>query len=151
MESNEEISYEDGRTPEPRSCSVTVSDAVNAFNELQLLESPKSTSCYLSANSNVVQSRLNHESKRRTLFPTDKFKLKWTDSEMYALVLFMMLHTDGKQWCAHKDTKFWNDAGVFVQLYSGSSICRSGKYWYIIQSRNGTIYRCIDESQYIRA
>lgn len=73
------------------------------------------------------QSRLNHETKRRTLFPAEKHdKLKWTDGEMYALVLFMILHTDGKQWCAHKTTKFWDNAGIFVQLRSGSAICRSG-------------------------
>ena len=132
MESNEEISCKDCCTPEPHSSSVMVSDAVNAFNELQLLESPKLTSWYLSANCSSVQSRLNHETKRRILFPTDKFKLKWTDSEIYILVLFMMLHTDGKQWYALIITKFWDNAVVFVQLYSGSSICRSCKYWYII-------------------
>ena len=119
------------RSPEQRLSSVTISDAVNAFSELHLLDTPNSSSYdvspRLASNSHGAQSRLNAETKRRTLFYAEKQeKLKWTDDEVYALILFMMLYTDGKQWAVHKDTKFWNDAGIFVQQHSGSSHCRTG-------------------------
>jgi len=47
--------------------------------------------------------------------------------EMYALIQFLMFHTDGKTWVTHKDEKFWDDAGGFVQCYSQSVHCRSGR------------------------
>ena len=50
----------------------------------------------------------------------------WTDQEIYSLVLFLMLCTDGKSWVAHKDMKFWEDAGTFVKQHSHSSYCRTG-------------------------
>ena len=126
----EENSYENRRTLQSRSSSVTIYDAMNAFSELHLLDTPKSSnyvSTRLAINPRGSQSRLNAETKRSTLFHTEKpEKLKWTDDEVYALVLFTMLYTDGKQWVTHKDTKFWNDAGIFVQQHSGSSHCRTG-------------------------
>lgn len=108
----EENSYENRHTPQPQSSSVTTADTMNAFSELHLLDTPKSSnyvSTRLASNPHGLQSRLNAETKRRMLFHTEKQeKLKWTDDEVYALVLFTMLYTDGKQWATHKDTKFWN-------------------------------------------
>ena len=130
VDAMEENSYENRRTPQPWSSCVTISDAMNAFSELHLLDTPKSSnyvSTRLASNPRGSQSRLNAETKRRTLFHIEKpEKLKWTHDEVYALVLFTMLYTDGKQWATHKDTKFWNDAGIFVQQHSGSSHCRTG-------------------------
>ena len=105
VDAMEENSYEN-RTPQPQSSSVTISDAMNAFSELHLLYTPKSSnyvSTRLASNPRGSQSRLNAETKRRTLFHIEKQeKLKWTDDEVYALVLFTMLYTDGKQWATHR-------------------------------------------------
>lgn len=134
MESNdtmEELPSENYRSPQQGISSVTISDAVNVFSELHLLDTPNSSnydvSTRFASNSRGAQSRLNAETKKRTLFYAEKQeKLKWTDNEVYALILFVMLCTDGKQWPVHKDTKFWSDAGIFVQQHSGSSHCRTG-------------------------
>ena len=125
--------YENRRTPQ--SSSIPISDVVNAFSELHLLDSPKSRNYDVStrpeSNPHGPQSRLNTETKKRTLFPAGKQEnLKWTDDEVYALVLFMMLYTDGKQWANHKDMKFWNDAGIFILQHSGSSQCRTGNVYH---------------------
>jgi len=39
-----------------------------------------------------------------------------------------MLHTDGKSWVAHKDDKFWSQAGIFIQQQLKISHCRTGVY-----------------------
>jgi len=108
---------------------LDVTETLNALSELQLLDSPKTTQA-----AGPSQSRLRTGSKGRVLFPADSHtetekpeNIKWIDKEMYALVLFLMLHTDGKSWVVHKDMKFWIDAGIFIQRYSGTSHCRTGK------------------------
>ena len=59
------------RSPEQRLSSVTISDAVNAFSELHLLDTPNSSSYdvspRLASNPRGAQSRLNAETKRKTL------------------------------------------------------------------------------------
>ena len=94
--------------PEQRLSSVTIPDAVNVFSELHLLDTPNSSSYdvspRLASNPRGTQSRLNAETKRTLFYAEKQEKLKWTDDEVYALILFMMLYTDGKQWAVHKDT-----------------------------------------------
>ena len=51
----------------------------------------------------------------------------WTDAELSGLTEFMMLHTDGKTWVAHKDDRFWNWAGALLQQLLKTSYRRSGK------------------------
>ena len=51
----------------------------------------------------------------------------WTDAELRCLTLFLVLHTDGKTWVAHKNFRFWDQAGVFIQQLLHTAYCRSGK------------------------
>lgn len=51
---------------------------------------------------------------------------EWSDEEFEALCSFLMLYTDGKSWPAHKDYRFWKQAGLFIQQRSKTSYCRSG-------------------------
>jgi len=99
-------------------------DLTENLNTLHLVESPKTTQV-----AKPSQSRVRTGSKGRVLFPVDPEpeKHNWIEKEVYALVLFLMLHTDGKSWVVHKEMKFWTDAGIFVQRYSGTAHCRSGK------------------------
>ena len=50
----------------------------------------------------------------------------WTDAELSGLTEFLMLHTDGKTWVAHKDNQFWDQAGAFLQQLHKTSYRRSG-------------------------
>ena len=104
---------------------------------MHVTESPKSRSCAalvsLFGSSKPrfpKKSRINIKSRRRMLFedePRESLTREpWTDQEIYSLVLFLMLCTDGKSWVAHKDMKFWEDAGRFVKQHSRSSYCRTG-------------------------
>ena len=111
-------------TPEQSNCPVDFTETANAFSEMHLTDSPRTT---YSARSGCTQSRLREGAIGRALFPVEVDKTKWVDKEVYALILFLMLYTDGKCWVAHKDMKFWNDAGIFVQKYSGTLHCRTGK------------------------
>ena len=80
-------------TPDRLTSMLDITETMNALSEMQLLESPKSTQLTKSS-----RSRLRAGTKGRTLFsvePTEK--VNWTDNEAYALVLFMMLYTDGKR------------------------------------------------------
>ena len=64
-------------------------------------------------------SRLRSGAQGRVLFPTqEQVFIKWTNEEMYALILFLMYHTDGKTWVTHKDDKFCIDAGVLFSICS---------------------------------
>lgn len=71
-------------------------------------------------------SRICSESKGRVLFPKQEFKIRWSDKEDYALTLFLMFHADGKTWVSHRNEKFWDAVGVFVQGYSQSTHRRTG-------------------------
>ena len=51
----------------------------------------------------------------------------WTEDELRHLMSFLMLHTDGKSWVSHKDYKFWDSAGEFIQQLLLTSHCCSGK------------------------
>ena len=48
----------------------------------------------------------------------------WSSEEYQALVSFLLLYTSGLSWSssARKDTKFWAEAGVFVQQQTKSLI-----------------------------
>ena len=78
-------------------------------------------------------SRLQGRVKGKILFPppSQGQMTRWSDEELQALTAFLMLYTDGKSWVAHKDDKFWNQAGVFIQQQLKTSYCRTGKYFSI--------------------
>ena len=54
----------------------------------------------------------------------------WSEAELKQLTLFLLLHTDGKTWISHKNYKFWDSAGEFIQQILHTSHCRSGKLRY---------------------
>ena len=112
-----------GFTPEELCSTVSIPEATNSLNRLQIVESPKS----LLKCSDGKRSRLNSEAKGKVLFYKKQDNVIWSDNELYSLILFMMLFTDGKIWVSHKNSKFWEDAGKFVQQQSCTAHCRTGK------------------------
>jgi len=77
-------------------------------------------------------SRLRGRTKGKVLFPaaeiseTKHHQVTWSDEEANVLVAFLMLHTNGKSWVVHGDTKFWYQAGVFIQQQLKISHCWTG-------------------------
>ena len=110
-------------TPKEGVSLVSVEELTASFIEMHgVCQTPtfeKSASRYT--------SRLPSGAKGRVLFPRqEQVNMKWLDKEFYALTLFLMFHTDGKNWVTHKNKKFWEDAGTFVQQHSQSIHCRTG-------------------------
>jgi len=50
---------------------------------------------------------------------------KWSDSEIKALVEFLLFHCTGECWPSHKKMEFWSSASDFVHARSGCNT-RSG-------------------------
>ncbi len=50
----------------------------------------------------------------------------WADEEISSLVNFIMLFTDGKQWPTHKNSSFWQEAGIYIQQEARMPYCRPG-------------------------
>ena len=112
-------------TPKERISEISVEEVTRAFSKLRTVTTPKSR--FTSAPGSHY--RALGKTKGKVLFPKpEKTNLssKWSDKEEYALVLFLMCHTDGKTWIAHKDHKFWEDAAKFVKHHSCSVQCRTG-------------------------
>ena len=42
-----------------------------------------------------------------------KSRKKWSDTEIEALVVSVMLHSAGDSWPTHKQDSFWSSAGEF--------------------------------------
>ena len=56
-------------------------------------------------------------------------KEKGTNDELKALTEFILFHTSGESWPAHKLEGFWKSAGEFIQQQLGiSTVPRSGRY-----------------------
>ena len=51
---------------------------------------------------------------------------EWTDEEHKQLLEFMLLYTDGKTWVMHKEMRFWEAAGKFIQQRLQTVNRRSG-------------------------
>ena len=117
-------------TPKERVTQISLEAVAKQFGEMNTV-SPKTrwlSSCS-GALSSGSQHRLRHGAKGRVLFAEqvkEKISTKWSDQEVYALILFMMFHTDGQTWVTHKQSKFWEDAAKFVQQHSKSANCRTG-------------------------
>ena len=54
-------------------------------------------------------------------------KEKWTDDELKALTEFILFHTSGESWPAHKQEAFWESAAKFLHQRV-DTVPRSGKY-----------------------
>ena len=111
-------------TPKERISPIDIEEVTTAFSKLRAATTPKSR--FTSALGSHY--RVLGENKGKVLFPKleNNVSSKWSDKEEYALVLFLMFHTDGKTWIAHKDHKFWENAAKFVKHHSCSVQCRTG-------------------------
>ena len=70
----------------------------------------------------------NVKNVKRKLFTKEKKSQQpWTDEEIKSLIMFVMLHSDGSSWMTHKEFRFWNEAGSFIQMRVHSLHQRSGK------------------------
>lgn len=94
------------RTPPSGESTIDVQVA-EAFSRLEV--TPKS----LMRKRFRSQKRLDFSSA-----PTSRMQPKmqnWSNAEIQSLLMYMMLHTGGSYWVAHKDLQFWGSAGKFIQ------------------------------------
>ena len=117
-----------------RESAVNIEELTASVQSLGLVDTPKS-----SRKGRGVREKL----KGRVLFEKELCKLRgtrelpnWTDEELGALTSFLMLYTDGKSRVSHKDWRFWDQAGLFIQQQLKTSHCRSGKIY------SQTLYSC---------
>ena len=109
----------------------TVVDITDALAILDLQGTPKSS------GHQVTRSSLrkdHHHPKplqaRKILFPaqaTSEVQPNWTVAEQEGLVLFLMLHSSGREWITRKQNQFWDQAGTFIQQLLNTSHSRTGK------------------------
>lgn len=126
--SSDDDSVQVQRTPEKLTSIIHFSEAITTFSEMCIAESPVSRQLESQQAKRPSNSRLNEASKQRTLFPAKpQENILWTDDEIYSLIVFLMLFSNGKTWVARKDKKFWEDAATFIKLHSCTSHCRTGK------------------------
>ena len=98
-------------TPKEGVTQISLEAVAKQFSEMHTA-SPKTrwlSSCS-GALSSGSQHRFWHGAKGRVLFAEQvkaSVSTKWSDQEVYALILFMMFHTDGQTWVMHKQSKFW--------------------------------------------
>ena len=123
-DSNSSVDDDDSNvTPKQGVSLVSVEELTLSFSEMRgACQTPT-----LKRSASKPTSRLPSGAKGKVLFPRqEQMNAKWLNKEVYALTIFLMLHTDGKSWVTHKDKKFWEDAGSFVQLHSQSVHRRTG-------------------------
>ena len=63
-------------------------------------------------------------------------KEKWTQEELQALTEFVLFHTTGDKWPAHKQPDFWKAASDFMKQRLGPVVSsRSGRFtWFVTLS-----------------
>ena len=106
-------------TPPSGQANVDVSSLTLALEQLSMPNTPKSRRARgRSKYGNTPRTKLHFgESQPRPSMSA------WTGHELAALV--ELLFTDGKSWVAHKDDRFWKEAGLFVQRKVHSVHCRT--------------------------
>ena len=113
-------------TPTELVSSVDVDNLTAAVGGLLLTDTPKSRPG-LTSKLGIIGKRV----ERHILFDSKGYSTKeqplnWSDEELRLLTSFLMLYTDGKAWVAHKDSRFWDRAGQFIQQQLHTAHCRSG-------------------------
>ena len=68
---------------------------------------------------------------------------KWIELEERSLVSRLMLYTKGEDWVAHKDRRFWDQAGQFAHEQAKTSHCWSGEYNYYCICMEFKCYMCV--------
>ena len=111
-------------TPPSGQSNVDVSSSTLKLEQLSIPDTPKSRRAKgRSKYGDTPRVKLHFgESQPRPSMSA------WTDHKLAALVEFVMLFTDGKSWVAHKDDRFWKEAGLFVQRKVQSVHCRTGNH-----------------------
>ena len=56
-----------------------------------------------------------------------KKHIRWSQSELRALVEFVLLHCESNSWPAHMNMEMWEAAGQFIKTRTGKEIVRSRK------------------------
>ena len=105
-----------------------VSELTAAEAKCFLLDTPKSRGRILGS--------INHPSRRKLcdVYSGNSTKKKqprsippWTEL-VKLLTEFIMLYTDGEKWVSHKNMKFWDQAGKYMQQFLNTFYVRSGRY-----------------------
>jgi hypothetical protein len=96
------------------------------IGSLYLEETPKSTKSRVTRVPVRVEGKVLFGSVSEAINTTSRLP-NWTKEEVKCLIDFLLLHTDGKSWVAHKDTAFWDEAGIFIQQQATMPYRRSGK------------------------
>ena len=117
-------------TPKGTPEDITIGELTVAVWDIQLEDTPRAWrhKTVRGTRRDQPQKRLlssekaeGEQSRRTRELPN------WTDAELRCLMLFLVLHTDGKIWAAHKDFRFWDQAAIFIQQLLHTSYHRSGK------------------------
>ena len=94
-----------------------------AAAKCSLLETPKSRGRILGSINYPPRRKLHDVYKKQTLSIPP-----WTELELKLLTEFIMLYTDGEKWMFHKNMKFWDQAGKYMQQFLYTFYVRSGRY-----------------------
>ena len=126
--SREQQIYEEDAPTTPEHSNVV--DITDTFHELNLQGTPKSSRHHITKPGSL---RKEHHPEplqaRKILFSakvTSESLPNWTVAELEGLVLFIMLHSSGREWVTRKQKQFWDQAGTFIQQLLKTSYCRTG-------------------------
>jgi len=117
------------------------------FSGTPMFQNPRKSNKRMPLREKVQDSTSHHVPRARRMLSTyyqeasvddrmDKPKEKWTDAEVKALVEFVLFHSTGDSWPAHKQDAFWSNASEFVQNRAGINLCRSGKKLRVVDEHS---------------
>jgi len=93
----------------------------------ELVNNDAGTSGRSPRSSLLLPSRLTYEIDN--VNDESNSKKGWSDSEVKALVEFVLFYTNGETWPSHKHSAFWKSASEFVKNRGGmTNVYRSGKH-----------------------
>ena len=69
---------------------------------------------------------------------TSCLKEKWTEEELRTLTEFVLFHTAGSKWPAHKQTKFWRAASDYLK--QRLAVNRSSKLQFLVAFLNIVLF-----------
>jgi hypothetical protein len=141
-----EASSEDLLSPQPESDSLSVDESLAVGLEALTITPPASSEKVCPS----LKPRRKRQSEpmivapiRRSLTPTRAISgrpsarrlftrprtppPRWSSEESKQLVE-VLLNTEGSAWVLHKDMRFWNEAGKFLQQSLGTAHCRSAAW-----------------------
>lgn len=96
------------QTPPSGEATVNIDNISDTFSRLEVTPTSRSKRIFLSQ----LTSRTEWQ--------------YWIKAEIQSLLNYLMLYTDGSFWVGHKHSKFWGEAGKFIQSQNQTFHCRSG-------------------------